>query len=295
MPSTTYIGRFAPSPTGLLHFGSLVAALASFLDARAQQGKWLVRIEDVDTTRCQAEHIPTILHTLERYGLHWDDEVLVQNTRFVRYQERLEQLISMDLAFACSCSRKQLDGAHHHGRCYNTQPTDFAWRFLCPTILNGQSSYCFEDRIQGRWCEHLINSLDDFVLKRRDGLWAYQLAVVSDDIDQGVTHIVRGIDLIDSTARQALLYHAFGQPLPSYAHLPIAVNAAGQKLSKQNLAEPLTMQVAATLFAALVWLKQSPPPELYGSRDELLAWAIAHWDMQPLATLKTLAVGEIKP
>ncbi|MCD8523482.1 MAG: tRNA glutamyl-Q(34) synthetase GluQRS [Saccharospirillaceae bacterium] len=198
-----YIGRFAPSPTGPLHFGSLLAAVASYLDARAHNGRWLVRIEDLDPPREDPSAAGAILHILEAYGLHWDGEVRYQSQRHDAYQQVLEQLIRGDLAFPCQCSRKQLGGRPHQGNCRCQAQQDIAWRFLCPA-----DELCFDDGLQGVWCSQLREEIGDFVIKRRDGPWSYQLAVVSDDIDQGVTHIVRGIDLIDSTARQILLYQA---------------------------------------------------------------------------------------
>lgn len=284
-----YTGRFAPSPTGSLHFGSLVTALASYLDAKAHHGRWLVRIEDIDSDRCSREASQHILTILDAYGLHWDGTVVYQQQRTDIYRSALEQLIQQDLAFPCECSRKQLEGKLHHGRCICGAQPDYAWRFLCPVTFHGQPAYHFEDRLQGEWSVHLTDSLDDFVLKRRDGLWAYQLAVVCDDSDQGVTHVVRGIDLIDSTARQGLLFTAFNQATPSYAHLPVSVEANGQKLSKQNLAKALTVdQGAEALFAALVWLKQNPPSELKDSQNDLLEWAIQNWRLDCLRGLKNL-------
>ena len=280
-----YTGRFAPSPTGPLHFGSLLAALASYLDARAHDGRWLVRIEDLDPPREDPTAAASILRTLEAYGLHWDGSVRYQSGRHAAYQQRLEQLISQGLAFPCQCSRKQLAGKPHHGNCHCHATEDIAWRFLCPA----QGEYCFDDRLQGRWCEDL-SRIGDFVLQRRDGPWSYQLAVVCDDIDQGMTHIVRGIDLIDSTARQALLYQALEQPLPQYAHIPVALENNGQKLSKQNLARPLrTDNISATLTAALQWLQQSPPAGLQQApADELLQWAVSHWDIRRLSGQQAL-------
>lgn len=277
-PTAPYTGRFAPSPTGPLHFGSLLAALASFLDARAAGGRWLVRIEDLDPPREDPTAASRILHILDAYGLHWDGDVRYQSRRHEAYQARLQQLQTLGLAFPCQCSRKQLNGLPHHGDCHCQASHDIAWRFLCPA-----GEYCFNDRLQGHWCESL-DAIGDFVLKRRDGPWSYQLAVVSDDIDQGMTHIVRGIDLIDSTARQALLYQAFGEVLPHYTHIPVALENNGQKLSKQNLALPLTTDdISATLYAALRWLGQQPPATLAGETPAvLLQWAIAHWDLQPL-------------
>lgn len=289
MPSSHYVGRFAPSPTGPLHFGSLVTALASYLDAKHQQGQWLVRIENVDTTRCSKHFSNQILATLEDFGLLWDGEVIYQGMRGDVYQQALQQLIEQDLAFPCDCSRKLLIGQIHHGRCSPPINKDFAWRFLCPDLWEGQPALSFNDRLQGTWSVHLKEKLDDFILRRRDGLWAYQLAVVCDDIAQGVNHVVRGIDLIDSTARQALLYQAFQKTPPQYAHLPISTEANGQKLSKQNLAKPLgAVNAANTLFLALSWLRQQPPAELRGSIQPLLDWAIAHWDITALEGLHSL-------
>ncbi|UZK02746.1 tRNA glutamyl-Q(34) synthetase GluQRS [Venatoribacter cucullus] len=279
-----YIGRFAPSPTGPLHFGSLLAALASYLDARAVQGRWLVRIEDLDPPREDPTAAAQILQILDAYGLHWDGEVRYQSLRNEAYQQFLDELIQAGLAFPCQCSRKQLAGLPHRGNCHCSASTDIAWRFLCP-----DGRYCFDDRLQGRWCEDYTADIGDFVLKRRDGPWSYQLAVVCDDIDQGVTQIVRGIDLIDSTARQALLYQAVGAALSGYAHIPVALENNGQKLSKQNLARALnTEDIAGTLFTALQWLRQQPPAELRGSHTELLRWAVQHWQPQALHGLQAL-------
>lgn len=280
MPVSTYSGRFAPTPSGPLHFGSLLAALASYLDAKAHQGTWQLRIENLDPPREDAQAIQQIPFLLDTYGLRWDGRIRYQSERHDAYQACLSTLIEKQLAFPCQCSRNWLDGQPHSGNCHCQAGTDIAWRFLCP-----EEEYCFTDRVQGLHCED-YRLLGDFILKRRDGPWAYQLAVVCDDIDQGITHIVRGVDLIDSCARQALLYKAFAAPLPSYAHIPIAVEADGKKLSKQNLALPLrTDKVAETLFAALGWLKQNPPQELAQNAAELLAWAEQHWRMEALKGL----------
>jgi len=277
MPVRKYSGRFAPTPSGPLHFGSLLAALASYLDARSNNGSWQLRIENLDPPREDASACQQIPHILDAYGLHWDGSIRYQSDRHCAYQSYLDRLIELQLAFPCQCSRKQLNGRPHLGNCHCQASTDIAWRFLCPP-----GEYCFTDRVQGFHCED-YSLLGDFILKRRDGPWAYQLAVVCDDIDQGITHIVRGVDLIDSCARQALLYQAFERPLPSYAHIPIAVEADGTKLSKQNLALPLplrTNKIAETLFTALQWLKQNPPKELMHCPTELLAWAEKHWRME---------------
>lgn len=277
------MGRFAPTPTGPLHFGSLLAALASYLDAKSQQGTWLIRIEDLDPPREDPNASASILRTLEAYGFEYDGEIRYQSTRHEAYQAFLEHLISQGLAFPCQCSRSQLAGRVHLGKCSCKEVENVAWRFL-----SGTGMHSFTDRIQGEHREHL-NTLGDFILKRKDGPWAYQLAVVCDDIDQGVTHIVRGIDLIDSTARQAQLYQALQQKAPSYAHIPVALEANGQKLSKQNLAQALpTQSIAQTLFTTMVWLKQNPPPELKGSIKELLDWGTHHWRIDALHTITDL-------
>lgn len=282
MNNSSYVGRFAPTPTGPLHFGSLLAALASYLDAKHHQGRWLIRIEDLDPPREDPAASQQILHALEEYGFEHDGEIRFQSQRGHAYQYCLEQLIELNFAFPCQCSRTYLQGQPHNGNCQCTSQTDIAWRFLA-----GSGQHCFNDRIQGLHCENL-QSIGDFVLKRKDGPWAYQLAVVCDDIDQGITHIVRGVDLIDSTTRQALLYRALESHLPSYAHIPVATEHNGQKLSKQNLAKALPLNnKAEALFAAFTWLNQQPPAELKGSIKELLHWGVTHWNIQALQGVKS--------
>ena len=284
-----YTGRFAPSPTGPLHFGSLLAALASYLDARAHDGRWLLRIENLDPPREDPDAADSILRTLEHYGFCYDGPVRYQSERHDAYQAILQQLIDQQQAFPCQCSRKQLNGHPHRGNCHCPAAKDIAWRFLSPA----EGEFCFDDSLQGRWCEAFAD-IGDFVLKRRDGPWSYQLAVIADDIDQGVTHVVRGIDLIDSSARQALLYQALGQPLPDWTHIPVALEHNGQKLSKQNLARPLdNADASQTLYAALTWLRQQPPPTLQGApAHELLSWAVNHWQQAPLRGLQALPAAD---
>ncbi|WP_276782759.1 tRNA glutamyl-Q(34) synthetase GluQRS [Thalassolituus oleivorans] len=283
--SKTYRGRFAPSPTGPLHFGSLLAAVASYLDARAHHGTWLVRIEDLDPPREDPTAADSILHTLDHYGLHWDEDIRYQSTRSDAYNDALQQLILQQLAFPCACSRKQLGNQLHHGICSTLQTSDIAWRFLCPA---GQLR--ISDTLQATQTYELAANIGDFVIRRRDGLWSYQLAVAVDDADQGITHVVRGIDLIDSTARQVLLQQALGYSSPIYSHIPVANEANGQKLSKQNLALSLSTEKAAdTLWLALAWLKQSPPAELRGVNvTGLLTWAIANWQAEVLIGLTSM-------
>lgn len=283
-PSSTvsesvYIGRFAPSPTGPLHFGSLLAAVASYLDARSNQGRWLLRIEDLDPPREDPNAVAHILQTLESCALHWDGDIRYQSQRGDAYEACLQTLIDRGLAFPCSCSRKQLGTGLHQGRC-DYSGGECAWRFLVGTGIES-----VQDQLQGLQHFSLDQDIGDFVIRRRDHLWSYQLAVVCDDIDQGMTHVMRGIDLIDSTPRQQVLYRALGARLPIWSHIPVAIERNGQKLSKQNLALPLNPATSAdNLWLALQWLQQQPPAGLRGaSPAELLGWAIPNWQPQRLA------------
>lgn len=276
----SYRGRFAPSPTGALHFGSLVAAVGSYLDAKHHQGQWLVRIEDLDTPRNVAGAADAILRTLVAYGLYWDEAVEYQSQRIPLYEAALEQLKAQRACYPCVCSRKTIaaqQGARiYAGTCRNgvLSTHNAAWR-----LRVNDTPIHFTDRLQGDISQHLATKVGDFVVKRADGVFAYQLAVVVDDVAQGITHIVRGADLLDSTPRQIFLQQQLGLPTPRYLHLPLVVNAQGEKLSKQTLAQPISTQhPAATLYAALVFLHQSPPTELQRSDlATLWHWAIIHW------------------
>ncbi|MFC3458886.1 tRNA glutamyl-Q(34) synthetase GluQRS [Massilia haematophila] len=241
--SNTYIGRFAPSPTGPLHAGSLVAALASYLDARAHHGQWLVRIEDIDEGRSVPGADTAILALLDSLGMHADGEVVWQSRRKQRYQDAADRLGS--LAYPCGCNRREIidsrlgvapDGAAiYPGTCRAGLPEGRGMRSLRLRVPDaGQDAITFTDRFMGTLTQHLALEAGDFVLKRADGYWAYQLAVVVDDADQGVTDIVRGADLIDSTARQIYLQRLLGVPTPRYLHVPVVRNADGEKLSKQT-------------------------------------------------------------
>lgn len=242
-----YVGRFAPSPTGPLHFGSLVAALASYLEARAAKGKWLLRMEDLDAPREQPGAADEILRALERLGLEWDGPVLRQSTRLERYRAVLEDLRRRGFAYPCGCSRKELedsalaiDGARiYPGTCRHGLAPGKSVRAL--RLRTHATPIAFLDRVQGEIEQRVEREVGDFVLQRADGIYAYQLAVVVDDLDQGVTDVVRGADLLDSTARQIHLQRILGAPQPRYAHVPVAVNAAGEKLSKQTGAAPLDL------------------------------------------------------
>ena len=284
-----YIGRFAPSPTGALHAGSLLAAVGSYLDARAHQGKWLLRIEDIDTPRVMPGSTTQILKTLEAFGLLWDETETFQSQNTERYQNALTQLQQNDLVFPCICSRKQIqqsshlgiDGYIYPGTCRNKTHTNLtqahAWRLKTPDRI-----FTFHDRIAGIQQQNLAREIGDFVLKRADGLWAYQLAVVVDDAASQITHIVRGNDLLVSTARQIYLQQCLGYPEPVYAHLPILVNAAGQKLSKQTLAPAVnTQSIIAVLKQTLTHLSLCPPQEIDQISD-LLQWAINNWQIDTI-------------
>jgi len=244
-----YTGRFAPSPTGPLHLGSLVAAMASYLDAKAHHGTWLVRVEDLDRDRNVAGVDQHILASLQRCGMQWDGEVTWQTRRTDLYDVALEQLVARGAAYPCSCSRKEIAdsqlrqgqgatsamGLVYPGTCRNglaAGKTARAMRLRVPDAPDDE--YCFDDRWVGVTCQRLAADVGDFVIRRADGFWAYQLAVVVDDAAQGVTDVVRGADLLDSTPRQLFLQDVLGLPHPEYLHVPVVANADGEKLSKQT-------------------------------------------------------------
>ena len=284
--SACYRGRFAPSPTGPLHFGSLLAATGSYLQARARQGEWLLRIEDLDPPREPAGAATQILHTLEQFGFEWDGEVVWQSQRLAIYEEILADLLRQGLAYRCGCTRRQiaeqaerlgLAPGHYSGHCRSRAVA--AQEHHAIRLLSEGPPIAFTDAIQGPQRQHVEQAVGDFVLRRADGYIAYQLAVVVDDALQGITEVVRGSDLLDSTPRQLFLQQRLGYPNPAYLHLPVAVNRDGQKLSKQTFAAPLDTQATlSTLWQALNFLGQTPPPELLeGELDTLWQWAIAHW------------------
>lgn len=290
-----YIGRFAPSPTGPLHFGSLVTAVASYLEARANQGKWLLRMEDLDKPREVAGAAANIIATLEAYGFEWDGSIMYQSQRDDAYDRALAMLKEKQYIYPCTCTRKEIadsseqvgvEGAIYPRTCLNhpikeTHP--IAWR-----VKTSDKLIYFSDAIQGDISQNLWHEIGDFVLKRSDGLYAYQLAVVVDDADQGVTDIVRGADLLNSTTRQIYLQALFGFTQPNYMHIPIVKNALGQKLSKQTLAEPIAANHASeTLWQALVFLNQHPPQSLKTEPiNQLWSWATHHWQASNIKLLK---------
>ncbi len=285
-----YVGRFAPSPTGSLHIGSLVAALGSYLDARAAGGRWLVRMEDLDRERLVPQADQAILRTLEALGLHWDGAVLYQSERQEHYAAALALLRAQQATFECSCSRRELaTGYGYPGTCRNgpklAGPT--ATRFRVPEAM-----LTVPDRIQGLRRFELAR-LGDVIVRRRDGAFAYQLAVVVDDALQGVTDVVRGADLLDSTPWQIALQQALGLSTPRYAHLPLITEPDGAKLSKSRRSVAIgARNAAAELHRALVLLRQDPPAKLKSaSVREILAWGIRHWQLSRLAGIPEVRLG----
>jgi glutamyl-Q tRNA(Asp) synthetase len=282
--SAAYTGRFAPSPTGPLHAGSMVAALASWLDARAQGGRWLVRIEDVDTPRCVPGADETILRQLASCGLVPDEPPLWQSARGAVYQRALDQLVNQGLAYPCGCSRKDIDEALTAQGIARPRNAELVYPGTCRAGLHGKPARAWRlrtagagivewhDRRLGAQPQDVEHEVGDFVLKRADGLWAYQLAVVTDDAAQGISHVVRGEDLADNTARQILLQRALGLPQPQYLHAPLVRGDNGEKLSKQNGAQPLDLRdpIAALNAAARVL---GLPAQGGGVGEALAAWA----------------------
>lgn len=287
-----YIGRFAPSPTGPLHFGSLVAAVASYAEAKKQNGKWLVRMEDLDKPREIPGAADHILNTLEGFGFEWDGEVVYQSQRTALYEIAFNELKQAGNIYPCSCSRKEIadsasmgiEGAIYPRTCLHhplKANAPVAWR-----AKTDESTISFSDAIQaceGKniYSQNLSTDIGDFVLKRADGLFAYQLAVVVDDAAQGISHIVRGADLLSSTARQIYLQRLLGYQQPHYAHVPIAVNSVGEKLSKQTLAVAIEpVQASQLLFLVLQFLGQEPPTELQDQPIQTIwDWTFSHWQL----------------
>ena len=280
-----YRGRFAPSPTGLLHFGSLVAAVGSYLDAKHHQGRWLVRIEDIDLPRAIPKIADVILFTLERFGMEWDEIVLYQSQRNPYYQAAIEQLAQQGLVYPCACSRKEIadssiigiNGPIYQGTCLEYPPAGNSAHAL--RIRTHDEPVAFCDRLMGQCSQQLKSQIGDFVLRRADGIYAYQLAVVVDDAAQHISHVVRGADLLDSTPRQIFLQQLLGVETPHYMHLPVVINAQGQKLSKQTLATPLDPHdVLVQLSDAVRFLGQNPPKEItQGNVDAFWQWATQNW------------------
>lgn len=297
-PVGVYRGRFAPSPTGPLHFGSLLAAVGSWLDARAVSGEWLLRIEDIDPPREPAGAADEILRSLDALGLHWDGPVVFQSRRQDAFTAALDRLRASGWAYSCACSRADITAAnvalgHSDERRYPGSCRDRGLdvdQGPVVRVRTTEETLGIEDRLQGWYGQRLEPEVGDFVVRRREGFIAYQLAVVIDDADAGITDVVRGIDLLDSTPRQLWLQRLLGLPTPRYMHLPVIVNPDGEKLSKQTGAAALDLVRGPELaWLALSSLGLAPPPALRGAPPrEQWAWGVAHWDPQHLAGCRSM-------
>ncbi|MGB5511680.1 MAG: tRNA glutamyl-Q(34) synthetase GluQRS [Woeseiaceae bacterium] len=292
-----YVGRFAPSPTGPLHFGSLVAAVASYLQARTNRGRWLLRIEDIDPPRAQAGASETIVRALQHYGFEWDGEIILQSASAAAHEQALQQLIDLGHAYPCGCSRRQLAdvprgalGPIYPGTCRDgCEQHDTAIR-----VRTDDHGIEFDDGLQGMHAQRLESESGDFVIRRRDGLIAYQLAVVVDDQLEGITEVVRGIDLIDSTPRQIWLQRLLGYPTPQYVHIPVVTHQNGDKLSKLTGAPGIPWDNAPTvLVAALRALQQDPPKALTKSTlAEIWNWAMQNWSLDGMQAMTAVQYTE---
>ncbi|MES9971307.1 MAG: tRNA glutamyl-Q(34) synthetase GluQRS [Candidatus Thiodiazotropha sp.] len=285
--NSVYRGRFAPSPTGELHFGSLVAALGSYLDARSQNGEWYLRMEDLDRTREVKGSAKSILLSLERMGFDWDGEIVYQSQRTGAYADAVEQLIQAQLAYPCGCSRKSIEeqakhgaeGAIYPGFCRNGVAAGKRGRSV--RVFTTDERITVKDRIQGHLSQQINREIGDFVIRRADGYHAYQLAVVIDDAWQGITAITRGADLLSSTPRQHYLQQLLRLPNPSYAHLPVAVDDQGRKLSKQFKDAPVNpKQPLDALLHALAFLNQPLPPQRPDTLEGFWKWALSNWSLR---------------
>jgi glutamyl-Q tRNA(Asp) synthetase len=297
--SSHYRGRFAPTPSGPLHLGSLLTALASYLDAHAHRGEWHLRIDDLDTTRSRSGAVDSILRTLEALGLQWDGAIIHQSQRTERYNAALETLRSQDLLYACDCSRRILTDAAPStegscpGRC-RERSLPFhagltAWRIQAPS-----EPIRFRDRIKGDIQTFLRPTSGDFILYRRDQIHAYHLATVIDDDETGITDVVRGEDLLDATPQQIFLHEALSLPVPNYAHTPLLIRPDGRKLSKSEGAPPTQKEQSGIVLAYLMRCLGLPPPKtiLGGAPEDLLEWAIEAWDLNTIRHIGTLIVED---
>ncbi|OGI38987.1 MAG: tRNA glutamyl-Q(34) synthetase GluQRS [Candidatus Muproteobacteria bacterium RBG_16_62_13] len=299
--SKPYRGRFAPSPTGPLHFGSMAAAVGSFLQAKSRGGEWLVRMEDIDPPREVPGAADEILRTLETFGLSWDGAVMYQSRRHGVYEAALKMLERIDAIYPCACSRREIadssvsgvDGPVYPGTCRVGLPagrTPRAWR-----VRVNRRALEFVDAVQGRVIRDLAADFGDFVVRRADGYFAYQLAVVMDDAEQGITEIVRGADLIESTPRQIHLQRLLGLPTPDYVHLPVALNARNEKLSKQTFAAPADVTRPVSLLCQVLrFLGQEVPPELADANvEDFWRWAVAHWRVEQVPRVTGVVLDRI--
>lgn len=281
--ATPVVGRFAPTPSGPLHFGSVVTALASWLDVRARGGRWLLRIDDLDPPRVVAGAEAEILATLEALALTWDGEVVRQSRRGAAYAAAFEVLRAAGRIYPCACSRREIGRGPYPGTCRQRVPPPagrVAWRLR----VAGEAPVRVKDELQGEYRQDIAAESGDFVLRRADGVYAYHLAVVVDDAWQGITEVTRGVDLLDSTPRQVLLQRLLGLPTPRYAHLPVVLDALGDKLSKQTHAPPVGPAAAClAAWQALDFLGLAPPAALRGEAcAALLAWALPRWRLASL-------------
>lgn len=292
--NTTYRGRFAPSPTGPLHFGSLATAVASYLQARAHRGEWLLRIEDIDPPREAAGAASGIIDALSAYGFEWDGSVRFQSERLERYEDIVRELLARGDAYPCACSRRVirataiegLTGPVYPGTCRGG--ISAGGDRLAVRVRTGSAEICFEDRLQGRQCCQMEAEIGDYLVRRADGLIAYQLAVVADDHEQGITEVVRGADLLEATFMQVHLQDRLGYARPLYMHLPVATDNQGTKLSKQTGAQPVgARECVRRLLECLRFLRQQPPESLARGRlGDVWAWAIEHWNPAVLASCR---------
>lgn len=300
-----YIGRFAPSPTGPLHFGSLIAAVASYCDAKANHGKWLIRMEDLDQPRTIPGVADNILSTLQAFGFVWNDEIIYQSQRTAIYATALQTLKQQNIIYPCACSRKEIadsaitsgiEGLIYPKTCL-LHPTKASYTKIAYRIIVPDNTLSFTDQIQGEITQNLAREIGDFIIKRADEIFAYQFAVVVDDAEQGITHVIRGADLLNSTPRQIYLQYLLQHATPHYAHFPIVVNAVGEKLSKQTLAKAIHPKEANKLiFDALNFLGQSPPTVIKNATlDEVWHWAISNWkiDRVPKNRISPLPVSTL--
>ena len=287
--SKPYIGRFAPSPTGPLHIGSLVAAMASYLDARAQQGKWLLRIEDLDPPREVPGSADSIITSLEQLGFEWDADITYQSHRHAYYEDAVEALIGDRTAYACKCSRKEIAEQLPADASYLRYPGHCRHTSLAPVgklairAVTEDAIINFNDRLTGKYSQNLDTEIGDFVIRRKDGFYAYQLAVVIDDADQQVTHVVRGMDLLDSTPRQIHLQQLLGLATPSYAHTPLVLDETGNKFSKSSHhGRPLSIDLESLLQAWHFLQQTQTNRNDFDTIPDFWQWAIEKWDINRL-------------
>ena len=291
---TEYRGRFAPSPTGRLHLGSLMVAMAVALQAYQHQGSWVLRIEDVDTTRIVAGVEEDIINSLKAHGFQWQEPVFHQTSRFARYQAALEHLIVSGRAFSCACSRTDLKQALiYPGTCREGIPQGRVARSVRLRVPDRVVRFC--DQVMGEIEQNLQQDVGDFVIRRADGCFAYQLAVVLDDADQNISEVVRGADLLDSTPRQIFLQESLGLMRPNYLHLPLLEGSDGHKLSKRNFSNPVDSQtpmVGLRLASALLghW-----PPDEVQTVDGFWRWAKSNWDMDRIPRMRNIRLGHSEP